>query len=372
MSLFHVTSRCAQTQARGGFLKTRHAAVETPIFMPVGTHGLVRTQGFSVLKDLGYQILLTNTYHLHLKPGADFFARFGDLKKFSTWGNAFLTDSGGFQIFCLPEHRRMSDEGAKFRSYIDGAEISFSPEVSIATQKAINSDIMMVLDECVPSTVDHPTAKKAMLRTHAWAKRSYDAHRKNPQGQFLFGIVQGACFDDLRQESAKVLSDMEFDGLAIGGLAVGESFSERVAMTGEVTQLLPKEKPRYLMGVGTPLDLIEAVALGVDMFDCILPTALSQQGVCFTSTGKVDLRKSRYQEDFEPIDKQCPCAGCQTYTRAYLRHLLKSQEFFVWQVLGEHNLTYYAGLMRQMRKAISEGTFSTLRQHVRDLYAATG
>lgn len=360
---FQVDANSSECSARATSFTTLHSQkVQTPLFMPVGTHSLVRHVRFQDLRDTGAEILLSNTYHLHLKPGAEFFRKIGGLHKFTGWERSFLTDSGGFQIFCMPDSRKITEEGATFRSYINGDLIHLSPEESIATQKAIGSDIMMVLDECVPSTVDKPTAQRAMELTHRWAQRSLNARGNSAQS--IFGIVQGACFKDLRLESAKTLSQMNFDGLAIGGLAVGESKAEREEHTQYCTDILPKDLPRYLMGVGTPIDLLEAVRRGVDMFDCIIPTAHAEQGVAYTFDGKIKLRRAVYREDDRPIDPNCNCSTCQNYSRGYLHHLLKSHEPSAASLIAIHNLHFYKKLTESFREAILKDRFMELYKNL--------
>lgn len=355
---FRLEATASGSRARAGRFRTLHSEVLTPTFMPVGTQATVKGQRFETLVDVGAQVLLANTYHLLLRPGPEVFQRVGGIHKFMNWKGSVLTDSGGFQIFSLPNHRKMTEEGAVFRSYVDGTLIQLTPERSIEMQKAIGSDIMMVLDECVPSVCDHATAQTAMELTHRWAARSLKARGDSPQS--MFGIVQGACFPDLRRESARVLTDMDFDGFAIGGLAVGETKDEREEFTELAADLLPKNLPRYLMGVGTPIDLLEAVHRGVDMFDCILPTALAQQGVMFTSKGKIRLSRGVYKFSEDALDPDCPCTACTQYSRSYLSHLVKTKEVLGWQLLGEHNLTFYMRLMREMRQAILENRFEAL------------
>jgi len=292
-------------------------------------------------------VLLANTYHLLLRPGVEIFEKFGGIHRFMSWPRAVLTDSGGFQIFSLPGNRTLREEGAEFRSYVDQCTVHLSPERSIATQKAIGADIMMVLDQCVPSTVDHNVAREAMELTHRWAHRSLTARGDSPQA--LFGIVQGASYADLRIESAQTIAQMPFDGYAIGGLAVGESSAEREDCTATVTEWLPRDSPRYLMGVGTTRDLLEAVHRGVDMFDCILPTSLAKQGVAFTSLGRRDLRRAAYRGMEGPIDPNCDCYTCKTHSIAYLFHLQRVHETAGWQLLSLHNIHFYMQLMRTMR-----------------------
>jgi queuine tRNA-ribosyltransferase len=335
--------------------------------MPVGTHAAVRSQRREDLLDCGAQVLLANTYHLLLRPGSEMFEKFGGIHGFMNWPRSVLTDSGGYQIFSLPGSRTVREEYAQFTSYIDKTLIRLSPERSIEMQKAIGSDIMMVLDHCVPSTVDHDVARGAMELTHRWARRSLAA--RGDSAQALFGIVQGAKYPDLRIESARIITEMPFDGYAIGGLAVGESHAEREDCTATVTELLPRDQPRYLMGVGTTRDLLEAVHRGVDMFDCILPTSLARQGVAFTSQGRRDLRRAAYRAMEGPIDPACGCYTCKTHSIAYLFHLQRVHESLGWQLLGLHNLHFYMQLMRTMREHIIAGTwpaFYNAQRHVLD------
>jgi queuine tRNA-ribosyltransferase len=349
-------------------MTTLHGTVETPVFMPVGTRGSVKTQTLAQLEELGPPVLLANTYHLLVRPGQELFERMGGLHKWMGWNGSILTDSGGFQVFSLTHARAMGEEGAEFRVSADGAKLLLTPEKSIAMQRAIGSDIMMVLDQCIESTAPHDAAKAAMELTHRWARRSLKARAGSPQA--LFAIVQGACFDDLRRISAAELTAMDgFDGYAIGGLAVGEERHQREDVTELTAQLLPEDKPRYLMGVGTPLDLLEAVHRGVDMFDCILPTAWAQQGVVFTSRGKLDLRRGVYKYADQPLDATCPCDACTLYTRSYLHHLIKCHEPLGWQVLAYHNLRFYMLLMAQMRQHIHDDTFSAFYDEQRGVLA---
>jgi len=342
--------------------------VLTPTFMPVGTHAAVRAQRREDLLDSGVQVLLANTYHLLLRPGREIFEKFGGIHGFMNWPRSVLTDSGGFQIFSLPGSRTMREEGAEFRSYVDQQIIQLSPELSIAAQRSIGADIMMVLDQCVPSTVEHGVAKAAMELTHRWARRCLAARGDSPQA--LFGIVQGASYADLRRESARVITDMPFDGFAIGGLAVGETAAQREDCTAVVTESLPAGRPRYLMGVGTTRDLLEAVHRGVDMFDCILPTALAKQGVAFTSLGRRDLRRAAYRAVAAPLDPACACHTCKTYSIAYLWHLQRVHETQGWQLLGLHNIHFYQDLMRRMRAHILAGTWSAFYRIQRDVLDA--
>jgi queuine tRNA-ribosyltransferase len=335
--------------------------------MPVGTHATVKAQTPDFLHESGSQILLANTYHLLLRPGADVFRRIGGIHKFMGWERSVLTDSGGFQIFSLPHSRSMSEAGAVFQSYLDGRTIVLSPEVSIETQKAIGSDIMMVLDQCVPSTVDESTAREAMELTHRWAARSLLARGNSRQA--MFGIVQGALNQSLRRESAEALCAMAFDGFAIGGLAVGEGKSEREDTCEFTAALLPDDKPRYLMGVGTPLDILEAVHRGVDMFDCIIPTQVAQRGGAFTSRGFLQLRRGIYKTSNDPLDPDCACPTCAKHSRAYLHHLTKCKETLGWQLIGQHNIFFYHRLMAEIRQSILEGGFLPLYEQKRSILA---
>lgn len=362
---FQIEKTASHSAARAGRFQTLHNEVLTPLFMPVATLGTVRAQKTETLFDSGSQILLTNTYHLYQRPGLDVLREFGGIHEFARWPRSFLTDSGGYQIFSLPKQREMKEEGAWFRSQVDGAKIFLSPEVSIETQKVIRSDIMMVLDECIDSTSSKEEAVRAMERTHRWARRSLEARGDSPQS--LFGIVQGACYEDLRRESAEFLRELPFDGIAIGGLAVGETREERERVVGLTTPHLPLHLPRYLMGVGTPIDLLEAVHRGVDMFDCILPTAFAQMGTGFSSRGKLNLRRGAYRLARGPIDPDCTCPTCAKYDRAYIHHLIKSREILGWNLLGSHNLYFYHGLMRKIREAILEDRFLEFYKYWREI-----
>ena len=365
---FELEATAAGSRARAARFRTLHNEVLTPTFMPVGTHAAVRAQSREDLLASGVQVLLANTYHLLLRPGVEIFEKFGGIHRFMNWPRAVLTDSGGYQIFSLPGSCTLREEGAEFKSYVDRTTIHLSPERSIATQKAIGADIMMVLDQCVPSTVERSVAREAMELTHRWAQRSLAARGDAPQA--LFGIVQGASYDDLRVESARAIAQMPFDGFAIGGLAVGESAAQREDCTALVTLHLPEGRPRYLMGVGTTRDLIEAVHRGIDMFDCILPTAFAKQGVAFTSVGRRDLRRAAYRDMDGPIDPACDCYTCRTFSIAYLFHLNRVRETLGWQLLGMHNIHFYMQLMRRMRAHILAGTWLDFYRSQRDVLDA--
>jgi queuine tRNA-ribosyltransferase len=352
---FKIEGRSPGSEARAGSFTTLHGEVQTPIFMPVGTQATVKSQTVESLKEAGSRVLLANTYHLLLRPGAEVFRRFGGIHRFMNWDGPVLTDSGGFQIFSLPHSRQMNEEGAHFQSYLDGKTHLLSPEESIGMQKAIGSDIMMALDQCIRSTAGKEEAIAAMELTHRWAKRSLDARGDSPQA--MFGIVQGACYSDLRRKSAEFLNVLPFDGYAIGGLAVGETKEQREEFCGLTAKLLPKHLPRYLMGVGTPLDILEAVHRGVDMFDCIIPSQIAQRGGAFTSMGRLQLRRGSYKFSEEALDPDCACPTCKSYSKAYLHHLYKTGEHLGWTLITQHNLTFYHRLMREIRAHILAGTF---------------
>ena len=360
---FQVEAVAEGSSARAAVFRTLHNEVQTPLFMPVGTQATVKAQLPQSLEDSGSQILLANTYHLLLRPGPEVFRRMGGIHGFMSWKRSVLTDSGGFQVFSLRHARSMTEEGAVFQSYIDGRTILLSPEVSIGTQVAIGSDIMMALDQCVASTSDETTVRVAMELTRRWAARSLAARGDSPQA--MFGIVQGALFPELRRESMSGLGEMGFDGFAIGGLAVGESKNEREDMCAFTTGLMPHGKPRYLMGVGTPLDILEAVHRGVDMFDCIIPTQVAQRGGAFTSRGFLQMRRGVYKFSQEKLDPACDCPTCARYSRAYLHHLTKTKETLGWQLLGKHNIHFYHRLMRESRQSILEGRFLELYRNKR-------
>lgn len=352
---FTLERRATGSKARATTIKTLHGEIKTPVFMPVGTQATVPGLSVEGLKATGSQIILGNTYHLLLRPGPEVFKQFGGIHRFMNWDRPVLTDSGGFQIFSLPHARAMTEEGATFQSYVDGKTFMLSPESSIEMQKSIGSDIMMVLDQCIPSTAEFAKAEAAMELTHRWAKRSLEARGDSPQA--LFGIIQGACHHELRKKSAAFLQQLPFDGLAIGGLAVGETQQERYEFTGLVTDLLPDNLPRYLMGVGTPLDILEAVHRGVDMFDCIIPSQLAHRGVAFTSHGIIHFRRQVYKFSEQPIDEACDCPACKNYSRAYIHHLVKAEEELGWQLLTRHNMTFYHRLMSEIRANILNGSF---------------
>ena len=343
------------SRARLGTVHTAHGPIETPAFMDVGTWGAVTGCAPTDLAAVGTQVVLGNTYHLMLRPGADAMRRLGGLHRFMRWNGPILTDSGGFQIFSLAADRVITEEGARFKSYVDQQLHLLSPERSIEMQTAIGSDIMMVLDECIDSRAPEEVVRAAMERTHRWALRSLAARTTN---QGLFAIVQGGVVPALREESAAVLTAHPFDGFAIGGLAVGDTREERERTTAFAADLLPTEKPRYLMGVGTPPDLLQAMLAGVDMFDCILPTKMAWQGIAFTSTGRVRITRQAHVSDEEPLDASCTCSTCAAFSRAYLHHLFKCREPLAPRLLSLHNLFHYHALMADSRRAIEAGRFA--------------
>lgn len=331
--------------------------------MPVGTQATVKAMAPGELEEIGYRLVLANTYHLHLRPGEGVVARAGGLHRFSGWSGALLTDSGGFQVFSLAKLRRVTDDGVRFQSHVDGSSHLFTPEAAIEIQRKLGADIAMALDECVANPCDEGTAEGALSRTQAWATRCLDAHTGAGSAaaggwpQALFAIVQGSTYRSLRERAARELASMPFDGYAIGGLAVGEDAATRNDCVEWSAALLPPERPRYLMGVGYPLDIVDSVERGVDMFDCVLPTRGGRTAQAFTSRGTVNLRNARHAEDFGPLDPECACAVCRQHTRAYLRHLFMAGEMLGPRLTTYHNLSFYAGLMQSLRSAIDDGRF---------------
>jgi queuine tRNA-ribosyltransferase len=363
------------TGARRGQLKTPHGVIETPVFMPVGTAATVKGLTQEALEDLGAKIILANTYHLYLRPGHELIRKLGGLHKFMSWNGAILTDSGGYQVFSLSELRKITDEGVRFRSHLDGSEHLLTPEKAAEIQLALGSDIAMVLDECIETPAPRNIAEAALKRTTDWARRArqyflQQAQQNGEPSQWQFGIVQGATFPDLRRESARQLLELEFPGYAVGGLAVGEPHETTCEMTAEVTALLPKERPRYLMGVGRPEQIADYVARGIDMMDCVLPTRAARHACLYTSEGRVLIKNARYIEDQRPIDPRCACAVCGRYTRAYLRHLFAAGEITAAILATHHNVHFYLDIMRQIREAISFGQLANFATELRARYSA--
>ena len=350
---YELIKECKQTGARLGRLHTPRGIINTPIFMPVGTAATVKAMTPEELKDMDAEIILSNTYHLYLRPGHELIERAGGLHKFMNWDRPILTDSGGFQVFSLGDLRKITEEGVEFRSHIDGSKHFLSPEKATEIQNALGSDIMMAFDECAPYPADHDYVKKSMERTTRWAKRCKDAH-KNPDTQALFGIVQGGMYRDLREQSVKELLELDFPGYSIGGLSVGEPKDLMNEVLDYTIPLLPKDKPRYLMGVGSPDALIDGVIRGVDMFDCVLPTRIARNGTLMTSQGKVAIKNAKYYDDFTPLDPECDCYTCKNYTKAYLRHLYKANEMLSARLLTTHNLYFLINLMKDVRQAIMD------------------
>ena len=361
---FDLVKKDAKTHARRGVVHTPHGDIQTPIFMPVGTQATVKATTPRELKEVGAQIILSNTYHLHLRPGEELVREAGGLHRFMSWDRPILTDSGGFQVFSLASLRKIKEEGVHFRSHLDGSRMFIGPETSMAIQEALGSDIAMAFDVCSPYPCDHKTAKEAMERTHRWAQRCKAAHTREDQA--VFGIVQGAFYADLRIESAKVLADMDFPGYGIGGLSVGEPKPVMYEMLDEMMPYMPEHKPRYLMGVGSPDCLVEGVYRGVDMFDCVLATRVARNGTCFSHDGRVIVRDSRCAEDFSPIDPDCDCYVCRNYSRAYIRHLFKAGEVLGPRLASYHNLYFLLKLMEGARKAIEEDRFGDYRREFLD------
>jgi queuine tRNA-ribosyltransferase len=349
----------ADSQARLGRIVTPHGVIHTPAFAPVGTQATVKALDPRDLHEVGAELILANTYHLYLRPGADVVAEFGGVHRFMGWPGPILTDSGGFQVFSLAENRKFTDEGVLFRSHIDGSEHLFGPEMVVRVQEQLGADIIMVLDECAEP---HERAynEEALTRTHAWAERCRAAQRRDDQA--LFGIVQGGVFPDLRRESASFLSNLDFAGYAIGGLSVGETKEQMRAMLDITTPLLPEGKPRYLMGVGAPEDLVEGVARGVDLFDCVLPTRLARNAALFTRKGRLNIRNARFQRDGAPIEIGCGCYACRHFSRAYLRHLFKAQELLAYRLATIHNVRFLLRLMGDIRAAIHAGRFLAFKE----------
>lgn len=364
------------TGARRGRLTTPHGVVQAPFFLPVGTQASVKALTQEGLEELGAEIILANTYHLYLRPGHELIRRLGGLHQFMSWPRAILTDSGGYQVFSLSELRKITDEGVRFRSHLDGSEHLLTPEKAAEIQLALGSDIAMVLDECIETPAPRPQAEAALQRTTAWASRAREHFQKcarrngDRAEQWQFGIVQGATFPDLRRESARQLLDLDFPGYAVGGLAVGEPHEVTCAMAAEVTALLPHDRPRYLMGVGRPEQIADYVALGIDMMDCVLPTRAARHACLYTSEGRVLIKNSRYAEDQSPIDSNCSCSVCRRYTRAYLRHLFAAREMTAAILATHHNVHFYLDIMRQIREAIEFGNLANFSSEMHARYAA--
>jgi queuine tRNA-ribosyltransferase len=346
-------------EARRGQLHTRHGVVDTPVFMPVGTLGSVKSLDPRDMAELGARMCLANAYHLMLRPGPEIVARHGGLHGFCGYDGAILTDSGGFQVYSLSQLRRIDDHGVTFRSHIDGALIDLTPERLVEVQEALAPDVAMVLDECPPGQADRETVARAVARTTHWAERCLAARKSDRVA--WFGIAQGALFDDMRRAHAATIGAMPFDGFAIGGVSVGEAPEEIARVVALTAPVLPRAKPRYLMGVGTPQDLVRGIAAGVDMFDCVMPSRNARNGYLFTSTGKIVIKNAEHRESLAPVDQACGCYTCKTFSRSFLRHLFLAKEITYCRLATIHNLAFYLGLMRRIRTALEDNTFSAER-----------
>ncbi len=366
---FQYTLEAQDGLARAGRFSTPHGILNTPVFAPVGTQATVKAASPQVLKELGVTLVLSNTYHLYLRPGDELIRDMGGLHRFMAWDGPILTDSGGFQIFSLAETRRITDDGVHFISHIDGSRHYFTPEKSISIQENLGADIIMAFDEC-PVPDDRPAVEAALRRTHAWAVRCQAA--KTRPDQALFGIVQGGIFPDLRAQSAAFLAELDCPGYAVGGLAVGETKPQMVETLEHTTALLPADKPRYLMGVGSPEDLVHGVARGVDIFDCVLPTRVARNGAALTRKGRINMRKAQFARDSRPVEPGCTCYTCSNFSRAYIRHLIKADEILSHMLLTLHNIHLLQTMMREMRAAILAGTFQEYARTFLSQYVAVG
>ena len=355
MFSFELEKSDSVTRARAGIINTPHGIIETPIFMPVGTVGSVKTLSPADLNDAGAQIILGNTYHLYLRPGTKILDHFGGLAKFSSWNKPVLTDSGGFQVFSLSELNKITEEGVQFRSHLDGSKHFLDPETSIKIQESINSDIMMSFDECIPCPSTKEYVSKSIDRTARWAERGKAAKSKDTQA--LFGIIQGGIYPDMRKRSVEQITSIGFDGYSIGGLSVGETKDEMYSTCDYTANLLPKDKPRYLMGVGTPEDILTCIGFGVDMFDCVMPTRNARNGMLFTSKGKLHIKRADYATSDLPVDSNCSCYTCKNFSRGYLRHLYKAGELLALRLNSLHNVSFYLSLVKRARHAIKEEKF---------------
>ena len=358
------TLEATDSAARAGTLQTRRGPVQTPVFMPVGTQATVKAMTPEELREVGAQIILGNTYHLHVRPGEKLISRLGGLHRFMNWDGPILTDSGGFQVFSLAKLRKISEEGVRFQNHLDGTPTFIGPETSMEIQRDLGSDIVMLFDECPPHPCAHEAADKSLELTLRWARRCKDWWAAQPQESrpLLFGITQGSSYPDLREKSARALVDIGFDGYAIGGVSVGEPETEMFCAVESAIPFLPLDHARYAMGLGTPPQIIEMIARGVDMFDCVLPTRLARNGTAFTAGGTINLKNAPYAEDSSPIEKDCRCYACKNFTRAYLRHLVKAEEILGLRLISIHNLHFYIGLARNAREHILAGTFQDFRK----------
>lgn len=358
---YELITTCKQTGARLGKVHTPHGSFDTPMFMPVGTLATVKTMSPEELNEIGAKIILSNTYHLWLRPGEQIIKKAGGLHSFMNWDKPILTDSGGFQVFSLSKTRDITEEGVHFRHHLSGEKLFFSPEKAMQVQNDLGPDIMMVLDECPPYPASYEYMKQSVERTSRWAERSMEAHQQK-NDQALFGIIQGGEYEDLRKLSAQDLISLDFPGYAIGGLSVGEPKSVMNHMLEVTTPIMPQHRPRYLMGVGSPDALIDGAIRGIDMFDCVLPTRIARNGTCMTSNGRLVVRNAKYAEDFSPIDENCSCYTCQNYSRAYIRHLINTNEIFGFRLTTYHNLYFLLELMEQVRHAIADNRLGDFKE----------
>lgn len=369
MFSFKIIHQDKRSAGRIGYIITPRGVIETPVFMPVGTQGTIKALLPETVAQIGYRIILANTYHLLLRPGPEIILKAGGLHRFMNWKGLILTDSGGFQVYSLSNFRKIEQDGVLFRSHIDGREYFLTPEYALDIQKALHSDISMVLDTCIPYPSPKEEVRALTEITHRWAERSLQHWEKiKTPGRALFGIIQGGMEEDLRVESAKYVSSLPFDGVAIGGLSVGEPAQIRNRMLDLCLPYLPEDRPRYLMGVGTPLDLVDGVLRGIDMFDCVLPTRNARRGTIFTSKGPISIKRAEYREDFSPLDPACDCYTCRHYTKAYLRHLFMAKELLVYTLLSLHNLSYYVTIIRNIKKALLKGNLAEFREELRKSY----
>jgi queuine tRNA-ribosyltransferase len=367
MNKFQLLKTC--DKARAGELTTLHGVVQTPVLCPVGTQGSVKTLTSQEVKDLGMKMILANTYHLYLRPSIPTIEKLGGLHKFMGWDGAILTDSGGFQVFSLSKLRQVTDEGVTFRSHIDGSQHVLTPELAVQYQESLGSDIAMVLDEVPTNDETRERVWSAMVRTHQWAERCLKAHTKQDQG--IYAIVQGGIFSDLRKQSAEYLTSLHFDGYAIGGLSIGEPKSVTFDITEQTATLLPSDKPRYLMGVGSPEDVVECVARGIDIFDCALPTRVARNGALYTQTGRVDIGNAVFSQQEAPVDIDCHCYTCQNFSAAYLHHLFRCKELLAYRLATIHNLAFMSNLVQSIRNTIMNGTFEEFRRKFLSSYKTT-
>ncbi|MCP4582689.1 MAG: tRNA guanosine(34) transglycosylase Tgt [candidate division Zixibacteria bacterium] len=364
MNSFKFDIKATDGFARLGKINTAHGEFQTPVFMPVGTQATVKTQSHRELEELGAEIILGNTYHLYLRPGADLIAKAGGLHNFSSWNKPMLTDSGGYQVFSLKALNKITDQGVEFQSHIDGSRHIFTPENVVETQRKLGADITMPLDVCTEYPAEKRRAAKDAARTLEWVNRAKAKWLENTTDQVLFGIIQGSIYEDLRQQCLEDILAIDFPGLAIGGLSVGEPKEDLIRILDFLAPLLPESKPRHLLGVGTPEDLLDGVFYGIDMFDCVMPTRNARNGTIFTRRGKMTIKAAAYAEDFRPIDPECGCAACRNYTRAYIRHLLSVGEILGLRLTTAHNLYFYIHLMKSIRLAIKENRYSAFRNQI--------